>query len=211
MPNGIEIAFLPLRAIVGPVFNVAFRVKTIGRENIPRTGAALLAANHASFLDPILIATRARRPVRFLVAHDFYRDPRLHMLLRWLGTIPVGGDIGIVGSFRRVGEVIGEGGLVGIFPEGGITRDGAMRPFRSGAAMIALRTGVPVVPIHVGGTFAALPRYAKWPRFVPVTLSIGEPIAVAARAKPSSDDVAALTETLRNAIGALDARETGAR
>jgi 1-acyl-sn-glycerol-3-phosphate acyltransferase len=111
----------------------------------------------------------------------------------------------MVRSFRRVVEVIQGGGLVGIFPEGGITRDGAMRPFRAGAAVLALQSGVPVVPIHMGGTFQALPRGAKWPRFVPVTLRIGEPISVAARRNPSSDEIAALTESIRNAVGALGA------
>jgi 1-acyl-sn-glycerol-3-phosphate acyltransferase len=191
--------------IFGPAITLAFRVKTFGQKHVPRKGAAILAANHASFLDPILIGMRARRPVRFLVAEEFYRDPRLHALLRSLGAIPVGGDAGMVRSFRHTAAVIRSGGLVGIFPEGGITRDGAMRPFRAGAAVLALQTGVPVVPIHMGGTFDALPRDAKWPRFVPVTLRIGEPIPVAQRRKPSSEEVAALTEALRGAIADLGA------
>jgi 1-acyl-sn-glycerol-3-phosphate acyltransferase len=65
--------------------------------------------------------------------------------------------------------------------------------------------GVPVVPIHLAGTFAALPRHAKWPRFVPVTIRIGRPIDVAFRADPSADDVAALTESLRDAVSAMKA------
>lgn len=198
-------AFLALRAVFGPALTLAFRLKTFGQHHVPRKGAAILAANHASFLDPILIGMRARRPVRFLVAAEFYRDRRLHALLRALGAIPVGGDTGMVRSFRHIVEVIRRGGLVGIFPEGGITRDGAMRPFRDGAAVLALQMGVPVVPIHMGGTFDALPRDAKWPRFVPVTLRIGEPIRVAARRNPSSQDITALTESIRNAVGALGA------
>jgi 1-acyl-sn-glycerol-3-phosphate acyltransferase len=80
-----------------------------------------------------------------------------------------------------------------------------MRPFRAGASVIALRMGVPVVPIHVGGTFEAWPRNAKWPRFVPVTLRIGEAIPVAARRDPSREEVASLTETIRSAVAALAA------
>jgi 1-acyl-sn-glycerol-3-phosphate acyltransferase len=184
---------------------LAFRLRTFGQDHLPRNGAAILAANHASFLDPILIGMRARRPVRFLVAAEFYADRRLHTLLRALGAIPVGGDSGMVRSFRHIVEVIRRGGLVGIFPEGGITRDGAMKPFRAGAAVLALQMGVPVVPIHMGGTFDALPRNAKWPRFVPVTLRIGEPIRVAARRNPTAQDITALTESIRNAVGALGA------
>jgi len=80
-----------------------------------------------------------------------------------------------------------------------------LRPFRAGAATIALRLGVPIVPIHVGGTFEALPRAAKWPRFVPVTLRIGAPIPVEARRDASSDEIASLTDAVRGAIAALAA------
>ena len=205
MLDRLDVAFLPLRVVFGPAFTVAFRLKTQGREHLPRKGAAILAANHASFLDPILIALCAKRPVRFLVSNEFYRDPRLHTILRWLGAIPVGGDAGMVRAFRRIGDAMRGGRLVGIFPEGGITRDGAMRPFRTGAAVLALRMGVPLVPIHVDGTFAALPRYAKWPRFVPVTVSIGSPIPVAARRNPTSEEIAALSESLRSAVAGLAA------
>jgi len=203
VPDRLNVAFASLRAVVGPTFTLAFRLKTHGREHVPRDGPAILAANHASFLDPILIGICARRPVRFLVADDFYRDPRLHTALRWLGAIPVGGDAGLIRSFRHIGEVIRRGGLLGIFPEGGITRDGAMRPFRAGAAVLALRMGVPLVPIHVKGTFEALPRYAKWPRFVPLTVRIGAPIPVAAQRNPSSEAISSLSESLREAVAAL--------
>lgn len=203
MRDGLDLAFFPLRALTVPAFSLAFRVEAHGREHVPRRGPAILAANHASFLDPVLIATYTRRPVRFLVSNEFYRMPRLHLVLRTLGAIPVGGEAGLIRSFRRVAKVIEDGGLLGIFPEGGISRDGAMRPFRAGAATIALRLGVPVVPIHVGGTFAALPRHAKWPRFVPLTLRIGEAIEVPATPTPGSDAIAALTARLRSAIDAL--------
>ncbi len=170
---------------------------------MPRSGAAILAANHASFLDPILIGMRARRPVRFVVSQEFYGDPRLNAVLRWFGTIPVGGNSGIFRSFRLIADAIARGELLGIFPEGGITRDGAMKPFRDGAALIALRTGVPVVPIHIGGTFEALPRHAKWPRFVSVSLRIGLPIDVAPQRRPTDEAVSALTESIRSAVAAL--------
>ena len=187
---------------------MAFRLKTIGQQHLPRSGAAILAANHASFLDPIFVGLRANRPVRFLVAAEFYRDPRLNAVLRALGAIPVGRDAAMIRSFRHVAAVIRSGGLLGIFPEGGITRDGAMKPFRKGAAVLALQMGVPIVPIHIGGTFDALPRGANWPRFVPVTLRIGEPILVAARKDRSAEEIGALTESVRNAIVELGSGRT---
>ena len=203
MNDGLGLAFLSLRAVFGPVFKLGFRLKAHGWEHVPREGPAILAANHASLLDPILIGMCARRPVRFLVANDFYRDPRLHTALQWLGAIPVGGDAGLIRSFRHISAVLCEGGLLGIFPEGGITRDGAMRAFRPGASVLALRMGVPLVPVHLEGTFEALPRHAKWPRFVPLTVRFGSPILVAARRNPSSEEISGLSDSLRNAVAGL--------
>lgn len=203
MRDGYDLTFFPLRAVLAPAATLAFGLKTYGREHLPREGAAILAANHASFLDPVFIALRASRPVRFLVSHEFYANPRLNTVLRWFGTIPVGGSAGMVRSYRHIAEVIRRGGLLGIFPEGGITRDGAMRPFRNGAAVIALKMGVPIVPIYIGGTFEALPRHARWPRFVPISVRFGVPIPVSAQGRATSGDIASLTESIRSAVIAL--------
>ena len=195
--------FAATRAVLGPASALAFRLRRPGEGDLPRHGPAMIVANHASFLDPFLIGLCVGRPVRYLVSQQFYRDPRIHWCLRAYGTIPVGGDANLVRSFRRVTEVIRRGGIVGVFPEGGITRDGTMRPFQDGAATLALRLGVPVTPVHIQGTFEALPRHARWPRFVPVTVRAGAPIAVAARRHPQPDEIAALTARLRGAVEAL--------
>ena len=99
MSEGFDPMFFAMRAVFGPPLTLAFGVKTEGQDHVPRKGAAILAANHASFLDPIVIGLRARRPVRFMVSREFYSDRRLNALLRWLGTIPVGGPAGMVRSF----------------------------------------------------------------------------------------------------------------
>jgi 1-acyl-sn-glycerol-3-phosphate acyltransferase len=203
MSRRVDATFFTMRALAAPLFALAFRLTSEGDDHLPRRGAAILASNHASFLDPIVIGLRVRRPVRFMVSREFYANRKLQPVLKCFGTIPVGGKEGMVRSFRACTEIVRGGGLLGVFPEGGITRDGTMRPFRSGASVIALKTGVPVVPIHVGGTFEALPRTARWPRFVPVIVRIGSPIAVAASADPSADDIAALTESIRSSIAAL--------
>lgn len=197
--------YTTLCAVFGPPFTLGFRFEAKGRGNLPAGGPAIVVANHSSFLDPIFISLGVGRPVSYLVSQEYYDDRKLRWLLRTLGTIPVGGSNRFVRSFRRIAEVLDRGGTIGIFPEGGITRDGAMKPFRNGAATIALRLGAPVVPVHVSGTFEALPRYAKWPRFVPVTVTIGETIPVPARHDPSRDEASELTKTIRGAVAALGA------
>jgi 1-acyl-sn-glycerol-3-phosphate acyltransferase len=200
----LRFAFLSLRWIVGAGFTLAFRLKVVGRTNLPAEGAAIIIGNHASFLDPFILSSRCLRPVQWLVTREFYGNPRVHWLLWWFGTIPVGGGRSMIRSYRRIAGVLQEGGFIGIFPEGGITRDGEMKPFRPGTAVIAFRMGVPVVPMHIHGTYEALSRYAKWPRFVPVTIRMGPPIHVSRKTDPTPEEIDALTATMRSAVVALE-------
>jgi 1-acyl-sn-glycerol-3-phosphate acyltransferase len=211
MTPRLRFAFFSLRWFIGAGFWLAFRLKVIGRRNLPDQGAAIIIGNHASFLDPFIMSSRCGRPVQWLVTQEFYGNPRVHWLLWWFGTIPVGGGRSMVRSYRRIAEVLKEGGLIGIFPEGGITRDGEMKPFRTGTAVIAFRMGVPIVPMHIQGTYDALSRYAKWPRFVPVTIRMGTPIMVPQKDDPPPAEVDALTATMRAAIVALEAENRAAR
>ncbi|HEX4826489.1 MAG TPA: lysophospholipid acyltransferase family protein [Candidatus Polarisedimenticolaceae bacterium] len=201
-----------LRVAFAPVLTAGFHLRMVGRPHLPDRGAAIVLSNHASFLDPFLISARCGRPVRWLVSREFYAKPQLQWALRWLGTIPVGGGRSMVRSYRRIAEVLSRGGLVGIFPEGGISRDGEMKTFHEGAAVLARRFDVPVVPMHIHGSYEALSRYAKWPRFVPITIRVGPPLrgdsfrnsdSRVSEAVPSNE-VAALTEAMRAAIAALE-------
>jgi 1-acyl-sn-glycerol-3-phosphate acyltransferase len=85
-----------------------------------------------------------------------------------------------------------------------------MKPFRTGTAAIAFRMGVPIVPTHIQGSFEALSRYAKWPRFVPVTIRIGAPIPVAQKNDPTPEEIDALTATMRDAVVALETENRAA-
>jgi 1-acyl-sn-glycerol-3-phosphate acyltransferase len=199
-----------LRVLLAPVLTLGFRLRMVGRGHLPDRGAAIVLANHASFLDPFLISARCGRPVRWLVTREFYAKPQLRWILRWFGTIPVGGGRSMVRSYRRIAEVLTRGGLVGIFPEGGISRDGEMKPFQDGAAVLACRFGVPVVPMHIHGTYEALSRYARWPRFVPVTIRVGVPLRVS-EAVASTGEIEALTAAMRAAVGSLEAQNRAAR
>ena len=216
----LNVTSVALRVFFAPVLAIGFRLRMVGRPYLPDRGAAIVLANHASFLDPFLISARCGRPVRWLVSREFYAKPQLKWILRWFGTIPVGGGQSMVRSYRRIAEVLERGGLVGIFPEGGISRDGEMKPFRDGAAVLACRFRVPVVPMHIDGTFEALSRYAKWPRFVPVTIRVGPPLDFrgdsvgnstngVSEAVPS--EIATVIGAMRAAIVALETESRRAR
>jgi 1-acyl-sn-glycerol-3-phosphate acyltransferase len=210
MSPRLRFAFFTLRWVIGAGFTAGFRLKMVGRSRVPDKGPAIIIGNHASFLDPFIMSSRCGRPVQWLVTQDFYGDKRFHWLLWWYGTIPVGGGRSMIRSYRQIAEVFDEGGLIGIFPEGGITRDGEMKPFRTGTAVIAYRMGVPIVPMHIQGTFTALSRYSKFPKFVPVTIRVGEPIAVERKTDPSPEEIEGLTERMRAAVATLEAENRAA-
>jgi 1-acyl-sn-glycerol-3-phosphate acyltransferase len=210
MTPRLRFAFFSLRWLIGVGFFLAFRLKVVGRHNLQNDGAAIIIGNHASFLDPFIMSSRCGRPVQWLVTQEFYGNPRVHWVLWWFGTIPVGGGRSMVRSYRQIAAALKDGGLIGIFPEGGITRDGEMKPFRTGTAAIAFRMGVPIVPMHIQGTYDALSRYAKWPRFVPVTIRLGAPIPVARKPDPTPEEIDALTAAMRAAVVALEAENRAA-
>jgi acyl-[acyl-carrier-protein]-phospholipid O-acyltransferase/long-chain-fatty-acid--[acyl-carrier-protein] ligase len=161
-----------------------YRIRVRGQENLPKRGPALLVCNHISFIDPFLIAARARRPIRFLMYRPFYETPGIHWLAKLMGAIPIAEEDKprqLVESLREAQARLREGDLVCIFAEGAVTRTGNLLPFRRGFERLRRGMDVPIIPVHLdrvwgnilglaGGRF-----FFKWPRRIPypVTVSFG--------------------------------------
>jgi 1-acyl-sn-glycerol-3-phosphate acyltransferase len=146
---------------LGRLFRLFFRVRFIGRENIPAAGPAILASNHVSVLDPIAIAlgpSRRGRTVRFLAAEEAFRVPFVGWGLRRIRQIPIRRGARDVRALDSVASVIRRGALAGIFPEGRVSEDGRLQRGRRGVARIALAAEVPVIPVAVWGA------QVRWPR-----------------------------------------------
>lgn len=151
--------FFAGRAILRPLFQVLYRTRTVGRENVPTTGAVLLASNHLSGWDTVLIPVAARRPVQFLTKSAYFTKAGLGgRLQRWFFT-----SIGAVPVIRTAGQaaqaalesgarILRAGSVFAVFPEGTRSRDGRLYRGRSGAAWMALDTGATVVPVGLVGT-----------------------------------------------------------
>jgi len=177
--------------------NILYRVRVDHPERIPSEGAAVLAANHISFIDSLLISSASPRPVRFIMDAEYARLPLLRFLFRDAKVIPIapaGEDPELLDrAFDRIAEELAEGELVCIFPEGGISSDGHLAPFRRGVEQIVRRTPVPVVPVALvglwgsffsrkGGRAMSRPFRRFWSR---VEIRVGEgisPEAVSAQA-----------------------------
>jgi 1-acyl-sn-glycerol-3-phosphate acyltransferase len=192
------------------ILRVVFRIRVEGAEHVPGRGAAVIAANHVSALDGVVLGAavwwRSRRASRFLTAAEFFRNPVFGRVLRALGQIPIARGQGDAGALGRATAAASRGSAIGIFPEGRVNprADGSLQPGRTGAARIALGTGAPVVPVGIWGTQSRWPRSGlRWSRpfRTVVALSFGAPVTLQGDVA-SYDDTQAATELVMEAIDA---------
>jgi 1-acyl-sn-glycerol-3-phosphate acyltransferase len=165
-----------LRFTSRTIFKILFRYEVIGAENIPSQGPVVLCANHASFIDPLLLGCSTHRIVQYIMYSSYYRS-FAHPIFRFLRCIPVderGGTAALKAGMRSLKQ----GACVGIFPEGHVSDDGKLQPAQGGVLFLAQRSGAPVVAVALKGNFAALPRGAWFPRLKKVTIIYGKPFTV---------------------------------
>ena len=185
----------------------AFRVTPRGVEKIPATGPVILASNHASNIDPVLVLACLPRPVFNLSKHTLFSSRIASLVLETLGgqiAIDRGGDN--EASIAAGLHVLDRGLALGIYPEGTRSPDGRLQTGRTGVALFAYLTGVPVFPVAIQGTFAVWPRGRTWPRLrVSTAVIVGDPIQVARDAAAANDPrrCRQLTDDIMTALGAL--------
>ncbi|MEX1046547.1 MAG: lysophospholipid acyltransferase family protein [Actinomycetota bacterium] len=191
-------------ATVGGIINTGFRLRRIDAERIPDSGA-ILAANHMSVLDPIVIAVLAAergRTLRFLAAAEAFKIPVVGWGLRRLSQIPIRRGERDQGALDTAAEVIRTGALAGIFPEGRVNDLPDLLEGRRGAARLALASGAPFVPVGIWGTHRRWPKTGltfKRPLRPELAVAFGDPIYPSGDAA-SADDLRKITETLMEAI-----------
>jgi len=188
MTSRIRPAFNFLRSILNSVFfwfiwifvgNFLLRIYfRISAENLPSAkGGFIVAANHSSLLDGLVLQTVLPRRLDFLLSNDFFKKNSLRWFFRSLRMIPIHEGGGNKDAIAEAGERLRKGKLVGVFPEGGVSTDGRLGKGQPGAAMLSEAAQVPVVPAAILGTFEAFPRGASFPRPKKVRIRFGEPIA----------------------------------
>lgn len=148
-----------LRFIAWMMVKAAYRLRSEGLAHIPTEGAALLVANHVSYADAVVIMGASPRPIRFVMDHRIFRIPFLSFIFRHCGAIPIASakdDSALMeNAFATVSTALANGELVAIFPEGQITPDGELQPFRSGVSRILAADPVPVVPMALSGLWGS--------------------------------------------------------
>ena len=205
------------RAILRPLLAVLFRPRITGRELIPAAGPVLLASNHFSAWDTVLIPVATTRPVQFLTKSELFTATGCRgRFLRWFFT-----SIGGVPVLRKSGQearaaldagadILRRGGVFGVFPEGTRSRDGRLSEGRSGAAWMALQTGAAVVPVGLLGT-DTMRWYGRGGRARRVEVRFGPPIDTSDLAElPGGRARATLTARIMDAIAGLSEQERSA-
>ena len=195
-----------LRFIAWILINVLYRLRIRGMDVVPDEGPALLVCNHVSYVDALVVLGSVPRPMRFVMYYKIFDMPIAKQVFRWAKAIPIAGakedPVLMERAFEEVSRELKDGNLVCIFPEGGLTRDGAIAPFRPGVERILKRDPVTVIPMALQGLWGsvfsrqnALLKRAKLPRrfWSRVGIVVGAPRAPeAASAAVLEADVRAL-------------------
>lgn len=150
--------------------------RVFGRHHVPRDRGVLLAANHASYLDPVIIGSALPYRIWYLARTTLFDHSRFFKwLLLTVNSIPISRERLELKTMRAVQELCRNGRAVVIFPEGTRSPDGALQRGLAGIGLMAEKIGVDIVPVYVD-SFHAFSRHSKWPRPVPVTIAFGVPL-----------------------------------
>ncbi len=155
---------------------LCFRMRVIHPERMIESGPLILAANHASFFDPPLAGICSRRGVYYLARKTLLKWPFFGPLFPAMNVIPVERDGNDMSALREVIKKIKQGNGVVLFPEGTRSKDGCLQPARAGIGLVIAKTGAPVLPMRIFGSFDAFPKNSKHLHFPQITVVLGEPI-----------------------------------
>jgi len=164
-----------IKGIAWPLRILYFRIEAEGVENLPRRGGAIVISNHSSYLDAGILGSILPRKLHFIVLSSMYARWRLRWFYWGMDTIPVRRDRADPAAIRRALEVLGAGGVLGVFPEGGRSPDGRLQPPMLGAALLAARAGAWVVPAAISGAYELFPPGRFWPRSGRIAVRFGAP------------------------------------
>lgn len=186
-----------LRPIGILICKVLFRLTVKGLENIPAEGKAVIAVNHSSYLDPVVVGTVVPRKIKWIILKSIYHLWWLKWLFVLTEMIPENGAIEKSLSELKNDE------LLGIFPEGTRSRNGALHAGREGVAILAIKGAAPIIPCAIRGAFEAYPRDAIFPKPHPIKILIGTPLKFEPDEEPDEAKLAAAVDKIMSAIKSL--------
>jgi len=187
--------------LVFPIFRWLLQGRTAGNANVPPQGALVVVANHGSHLDPPLLGHALGRPVAFMAKEELFRVPLLGPIIRACGAYPVARGAGDREAIRVACQRLAQGWATGVFLDGTRQRNGRVNAPLHGAALLAARCGVPLLPVAILNSHRALGPDQSRLRPVPVHIRIGEPIPPPASRR--REDLESTTRACQEAINRL--------
>ena len=172
--RGVGWTYPFVRAIVSLPALLLYRTRAIGVENVPKSGSLILAPNHFSQMDHFFTGLYLRRQIRFMAKSQLFGNPVLNYIFKHGGVIPVRRGHRDEEAFKTAYTVLGQGGMLLIYAEGGRSRSGELGEPKPGVGRLALESGAPVVPVAIQGS-ETVRRWKRF-RFPRVTVQFGEPV-----------------------------------
>ncbi|MDP9025912.1 MAG: 1-acyl-sn-glycerol-3-phosphate acyltransferase [Candidatus Eremiobacteraeota bacterium] len=177
-----------------------WRFKVYGRENVPKSGPLLVAANHASYMDPLALGVACPRPISYMAKAELFRMPILGPLIKRVYAYPVerGEKASSTAAIKQSVQILREGRAVGIFPQGTRVRQGQGES-KAGVALLASLARAPVIPAFIWGTKDAM-------RLHQIKVVFGRPLHLPAGRKATREEIANFTQDVMNAINSLGSK-----
>lgn len=199
--------------LVFPIYRLLFRGRTAGNGNVPRQGALVVVANHGSHLDPPLLGHALGRPVAFMAKAELFKVPVLGAIIRACGAYPVSRGASDREAIRTATNRLLEGWATGVFIDGTRQANGRVNDPQAGAALLAARAGVPLLPVAIINSHRALGPGQAGTRLLPIHIRIGTPIpAPTSRRRADLDIATAACQAQINALldqGLINGRQLG--
>lgn len=196
-------------------FKLYLNFKVVGRQNVPKKGAFIFASNHTSYFDPIMLGTSLHRSMNYMAREDLFKGPFFDWVMRKVHAFPVKRGAGDLRAIRDALRMLDENKPLVIFPEGTRSKDRNLRRGKPGIGFITARSGVPVVPAYIEGSFEALPGGIKTLKRRRVKVYIGKSVDFSSMAadKDSRDMYQQMSDEIMKRIAQLkedcEASQTG--
>jgi 1-acyl-sn-glycerol-3-phosphate acyltransferase len=187
--------YVVLRSFAVLILQLIFRIQVFGKKNIPKRGGFILASNHVSYLDSIVLGAACPRKLNFMAKRDLFHNPLFSRLLHMLGAFPIKRESADVSSLKEAIRRLKDGKIILLFPQGSRQVNGMSESAQPGIGFLAAKADMPVIPAFIKGTDFALPRGTRFIRPCQISVYFGKQISIERR-MPYQEIAAKIMESI---------------